>query len=252
VRSRGGRGVAHVLHTANERFRLVSAYLERDQEQLAQASVTKRTIRRWTQAFQEAQASCGSGYIGLLPNTSRRGNRQPKAPENSRTLLEAYIANHYETSRSAPAWEVYLAYPRECEARNILPLSDRTFYRYIKQRAGYEQTRKRQGAKAAYKSEPWHWELSHTTPRHGNRPFAVVHIDHTELDVMLVSSVTGRPLGKPWVMFLVDAYSRRLLAVYLTFDQPGYRSCMMTLRICVQSAGKYTSSQTPTPNDQGS
>jgi len=32
----------------------------------------------------------------------------------------------------------------------------------------------------------------------------------------------------------MDAFSRRLLAVYLTFDPPSYRSCMMTLRICVR------------------
>ncbi len=226
------------LHTANQRFRLVSAYLEQDQEQVRQAAVTERTIRRWARAFADAQASFGSGYVGLLPNTSRRGNRQSKAPEDSRTLLEAYIADHYETPREAPAWEVYLAYQRECETKHIAPLSDRTFYRHIKLRAGYEQTKKRQGAKAAYPEEPWHWELSQTTPRHGDRPFAVVHIDHTELDVILVSSVTGKPLGKPWVTFLVDAYSRRLLSVYLTFDPPSYRSCMMALRICVKRFGR--------------
>ncbi len=224
--------------TANERFRLVNAYLSHDEDQLRSASVTERTMRRWVRAFQTAQASCGSGYVGLLPNTSRRGNRRPKAPENSRMLLDTFIADHYETPRESPAWEVYLAYQRACEARNIVPLSARTFYRHIKLRAGYEQTKKRQGAKAAYSEEPWHWELTQTTPRHGNRPFAIVHIDHTELDVMLVSSVTGKPLGKPWVTFLVDAYARRLLAVYLTFDQPSYRSCMMTLRICVQRFGR--------------
>jgi putative transposase len=32
------------------------------------------------------------------------------------------------------------------------------------------------------------------------------------------SSSTGELLGKPWVTFMVDAYSRRLLAVYLTFE----------------------------------
>jgi len=39
------------LHTANERFRLVSAYLERDKEQLRHTPVTERTIRRWVQAY---------------------------------------------------------------------------------------------------------------------------------------------------------------------------------------------------------
>lgn len=226
------------LRIANERFRLVSAYQEQDWEQVRQAPVTVRTIRRWIRTFQAAQASWGSGYVGLLPQTSRRGNREPKAPEDSRTLLTTFITEHYETPREVPAWEVYLAYQRECEARHIPALSSRTFYRYLNQRAGYEQTKARQGAKAAYTEEPIHWELTQATPRHSNRPFAVVHLDHTELDVMLVSSVTGKPLGKPWATFLVDAYSRRLLAVYLTFDPPSYRSCMMALRICVKRFGR--------------
>jgi len=66
------------------------------------------------------------------------------------------------------------------------------------------------------------------------RPFEIGHIDHTQLDVELVCSRTGSNLGRPWATFLVDAYSRRLLAVYLTFDSPSYRSCLMALRICVQ------------------
>jgi putative transposase len=225
--------------TANERFRLVQAYLHHDEEQLRSAPVTERTLRRWARAFQEAQASYGSGYVGLLPRTAQRGNRQPKAPEDSRTLLDTFIADHFETPRQSPAWEVYLAYRRECEAKSIIPLSARTFYRHIKQRAGYEQTKKRQGAKAAYQEEPWIWELAEATPRHGNRPFAVVHFDHTQLDIEVCSSVTGKPLGKPWVTFLVDAFSRRLLAVYLTFDPPSYRSCMMALRICVKRFGRF-------------
>jgi hypothetical protein len=36
------------------------------------------------------------------------------------------------------------------------------------------------------------------------------------------------------VTLLVDAFSRRILAAYLTFDPPGYRSCMMVLRDCVR------------------
>ncbi len=227
------------LRAANERFRYVCAYLEHDEEQVRSAPVTQRTLRRWARSFQEAQVSFGSGYVGLLPRTSRRGNRQPKAPEDSRTLLDTFIATHFETPRESPASSVYLAYQRECEAKHIIPLSARTFYRHIKQRAGYEQTKKRQGAKAAYPEEPWHWELAQLTPRHGNRPFGVVHLDHTELDVVLVSSVTGKPLGKPWVTFLMDAFSRRLLAVYLTFDRPSYRSCMMALRICVKRFGRF-------------
>ena len=61
----------------------------------------------------------------------------------------------------------------------------------------------------------------------------ICHIDHTQLDIELVCSRTGRTLGRPWATLLIDATSRRILAIYLTFDEPSYRSCMMVLRICL-------------------
>jgi len=45
-------------------------------------------------------------------------------------------------------------------------------------------------------------------------------------------------LGRPWLTILTDAFSRRVLAFYLTFDAPSYRSCMMALRECVYRHGR--------------
>jgi len=59
-------------------------------------------------------------------------------------------------------------------------------------------------------------------------------VDHTELDIVLISSITGKPLGKPWATFLTGAYSRRILACYVTYDPPSYRSVMMVFRECVK------------------
>lgn len=109
----------------------------------------------------------------------------------------------------------------------------------VNRRPRYEQVKKRAGRRAAYPHEPMHLELSYTLPRHGDRPFEVVHIDHTELDVELVDSQTGHFFGRPWATFLTDAFSRRLLAVYLTFDEPSYRSAMMVLRECVHRYNRF-------------
>jgi len=53
---------------------------------------------------------------------------------------------------------------------------------------------------------------------------------HTELDIELVCLLTGRVLGRPWLTIMTDAFSRRFLGFYLTFDPPSYRSCMMVIR----------------------
>jgi hypothetical protein len=66
-----------------------------------------------------------------------------------------------------------------------------------------------------------------------------VDLAASPLDIELRSSSTGRLLGRPWLTLLIDAYSRRILALYLTFDAPSYRSCMMALRICVQRCARF-------------
>jgi len=50
----------------------------------------------------------------------------------------------------------------------------------------------------------------------------------------LLHSETLKNLGRCWVTFLTDAFSRSLLALYLSYDPPSYRSCMMVLRDCVR------------------
>ena len=57
VKSRMEEASPTDLRTGNERFRLVSAYLQHDEDQCQQATVTQRTLRRWARSFHEAQAA---------------------------------------------------------------------------------------------------------------------------------------------------------------------------------------------------
>ncbi|MEO1560062.1 MAG: TnsA endonuclease N-terminal domain-containing protein, partial [Cyanobacteria bacterium J06632_19] len=227
------------LKEANRKFNIVQAYFQKNTD--IYKDIKPRTLRRWVQQFRSSELEYGCGYVGLLPRTTTRGNRKPKAPSQSSELLNKFITEHFETPRQAPAASVYRAYVRACSSLNIQPLSNRTFYQRLKKRPIHEQTFKRKGAKAAYTTEPFVWELTKNTRPHGNRPFEIVHIDHTELDIELRSQATGRLLGRPWLTLLTDAYSRRILAVYLTFDSPSYRSCMMGLRILVQRFNRFPS-----------
>jgi len=100
------------LETANLRYQRLQAYLQR-QKELYQ-DIAPRTLSRWVKQFQLAEALYGCGYVGLLPKTSQRGNRTPKAPIEARELLDTFITEHFETPRQAPAASVYRAYQRAC------------------------------------------------------------------------------------------------------------------------------------------
>lgn len=197
-----------------------------------------RTIRHWLSKWREAERVHGCGYIGLLPRRWKSGNRNRKLPESTLAVLDEFIANDYETLKQKPKCEVYGALVRACEERSIITPSYKTFAQEVDRRPRQEQVKKRKGGRAAYQHEPFHWNLTLTTPRHGDRPFEIGHIDHTQLDIELLCSRTGHNLGRPWATFLSDAFSRRLPAVYLTFDPPSYRSCMMVLRECVRRYGR--------------
>lgn len=229
------------LQTANNRYQAIESYLHDNvliEEPLRTGLPPARSLRRWRAKYRAAQVACGCGYAGLLPDRRSQGNRNPKLPESSIKVMVDFIENDYETLKNKTASAVHGALAAACEERGVVTPSLKTFLLAVKARPQYEQSLNREGRRKAYSREPFYFELELTTQRHGDRPFEIVHVDHTELDVELVCSRTGRNLGRPWLTLLVDAFSRRILAVYITFDPPSYRSCMMALRICVLRHGR--------------
>lgn len=216
-----------------DKFKVVSDYLIR--KDYTEYKVPDRTIRDWKQKYEEGEMKYNSGFLGLVPKTKNKGNRLPKITEAQKELMEKVITKHYENSIRKNKLSVHKIYKGECKKKSINPVSYKTFCKYINMRPRYNLILAREGKRAAYQFEEFYWELDlKKTPRHGTRPFEIVHIDHTELDIQLVCSETGKNLGKPWVTFAVDAFSRRILAFYLTFDDPSYRSNMMVLREMVR------------------
>ncbi len=230
------------LATALFRNRVIhpEQYDDEEQERTTKerTAVPERTRQYWQQQYRKAELKYGSGFIGLLPRYRNCGGNRQIAPE-AITLIHQVLETHYDTVRRAPKRGAYGEYLKCSEERVLKPVSQWTFYLESKRHKPlYEQMLLREGTRAAYPFKDYTHEREKTIPRHGSYAWELAHIDHTELDLALCDSRTGQVLGKCWLTLLILAAPRRIVAFYLTFDPPSYRSCMMTLRLCVKRYGR--------------
>jgi transposase InsO family protein len=224
------------LRTAHWRHQILFATPEKNNPLVKNQA---RSVAYWLSDYRAAEIEFGIGFIGLIPNRNKtQGNHKQKCdPQAYALAIEAYD-EHWESDAQRSATVCYGFYLNECETQAVTPLSPKSFQKIISKRRSYEQSKKRVGEKAAYDEEPPYLVLEYTTPRHGNRPFHIGHCDHTPLPIRIRDKSGKYRLETIWLSLLIDAYSRKVLATYLSFDPPSYRSCMMLIRECVRKYGR--------------
>ncbi|MED2762091.1 DDE-type integrase/transposase/recombinase [Bacillus thuringiensis] len=192
-----------------------------------------KTIKRWKKSFDEAYNLYGNGFLGLISKKKYRGNRMEKIGSEVKELIKKVISNYYLSTKQMNKKAAYNILEEYC-IRDGLPCpSYVTFIKHIDNQSNYTKTLSRKGKRAAYQFQNWYLEAS--LPRHGDRPFEICHVDHTKLDIELIMNDTNQKItNRPYLTLLTDAYSRKVLAHYITFDPPSFRSNMMILRECVR------------------
>ena len=198
------------------------------------APVSDRTLRRWSARQHAAIANGGHEVLALVPRTSAKGNRTARLSDDQEHWLTHIINTKWISHEAKNFKACYRELLVLFESKGIRAPSYPTVIERIKAVEDARTLRTRHGKRMAYQLSEFVDVLYLDTPAHGSRPFQYVHIDHTQLDIELVSGRTGKPIGRPWLSFAVDAYSRRIVALYLTFDPPSYHSVMMTVRDMVQ------------------
>lgn len=204
------------------------------QSNTQQAPVSERTKRRWLARQTAALANGAHEVLALVPHTAARGNRTPRLTEHQLDMVQQVIDTKWRTHEAKNYKACYRELRVACDASGIKAPSYPTLIERIKAQETPLDLRTRHGKRMAYQLGEYVDVLYADTPVHGSRPFQYVHIDHTQLDIELISSRTGQPLGRPWFSLAVDAWSRRIVAFYLTFDPPSYHSVMMVTRDMVR------------------
>jgi len=201
---------------------------------LANVTNPNRSQRRHLKALAIAKLTGTDELVALVPRLRHRGNRIPRLDEAQEVAMQDVIREHYLTSAARNAKHTHLQLKVLCAERGIESPSYPTLIARIKGLSQETADKARHGNRVAYQNGEFVHILYADTPAHGSRFLQYVHMDHTELDIELISLKTGKCLGRPWLSLAIDAYTRRIVGMYLSFDPPSYRSNMMLLRDIVR------------------
>ena len=169
------------------------------------------TVYGWLGAYE------ASGRLTSLLPRDRKDKGTRRLPEQVEGLLSAVIEEEYLTTQRKSVTKVYEELRRRCLAAGVEAPHANTLRARIAELTEYKKLRHRAGRKTAdQKLSP----IEGAFPG-ANWPLAVVQIDHTKLDIILVDDIHRRAIGRPWITLAIDVFSRMIAGFYISFDPPG-------------------------------
>lgn len=182
------------------------------QEVARQHDLGQATLYRWIRSFE------ATGQLSqLIPNRPNGGEGKTRLQPELEALVRASIEEVYLTKQRYPLKRVYHDVTNRCLRHGLTVPHLNTVRDRVLAIRQEKVLRFRHGHKAADdKFRPHQGKFPGA-----DFPLAVVQIDHTPGDVILVDDETRMPLGKPWITMAIDVYSRMVVGFYVSFETPG-------------------------------
>lgn len=181
-------------------------------EQARAAGVHSSTIYRWIDAFERTGQTSA-----LLPAKKPGGKGRSRLSQETEAVLHATIEDFYLNKQRRSAEKTCQEVRRRCRNAGLKPPHPNTIRNRIAQVSEEMKLERREGRKKArekFKPIQGHFPGA-------DFPLAVVQIDHTPLDIILVDDMNRRPIGRPWITLAIDVFSRMVTGFYLSLDPPG-------------------------------
>jgi putative transposase len=178
------------------------------------------TIYRWMRAFKN------TGLLSALLS-DKPGWKSGKWRLNPEVeaIIKERIENYYLTDQRRTIANTTEEIQRLCVNAGLPKPHWETVNRRIVAIAERERFEKRHSKRAAKQI----FDPNEGTVPNAGWPLALVQIDHTPLPVMIVHDVTRRSIGRPYVTFCIDVYSRMITGMELTLEAPS----AMSAGLCV-------------------
>lgn len=215
---------------ANRRFQIIRPLLaasHRTREGVAEqgrmTNVHVTTVYRWIDAYER------SGRVSALLPTRRPGGRgKSRLPSEVEAIVKATVEDFYLNSQKRSSQKTCEEVIRRCRNAGVTPPHMNTVRNRIAQLSEEMKIERRiSPKKAREKFSP----IAGHFPG-ADFPLAVIQIDHTPLDIVLVDDTHRRPVGRPWITLAIDVFSRMVAGFYISFDPPG----ALSTGLCVAHA----------------
>lgn len=173
--------------------------------------VTTGTLYVWIATYE------GSGRLTSLLTRRRSDKGTTKLQEEVEAIIRAALEDTYLTRQRKTVAKVCEAVRQRCIAADLEPPHPNTVRNRVARLSESLRVKRRLGGKAAEQQ---------FSPNEGefpgaDWPLAIVQIDHTKVDIILVDDIHRLPIGRPWITLAIDIFSRMVCGFYISFDPPG-------------------------------
>jgi len=180
--------------------------------------LTERTVYSLIRKYRQS----GGLLSSLAPKPPSGGKGKARLPYVVETIISEAIRAEYLTRQKKRAAAVIRAVRERCTAAGVDAPATNTIRARVKAVKLEDAARRREGgvrSKAARRLKAAAGE----TPE-SPAPMAVLQIDHTPVDIILVDETYRKPLGRPYLTVAIDVYSRCVAGFLLSFDPPSATS----------------------------
>lgn len=184
----------------------------RDVQEIADLhGVHINTVYGWLRLYEP------EGLLSSLAPKRRSDAGTNRLSSEAEAILTSCIESEYLSKQRKSVSAVYTEVRRQCRKAGILCPHSNTVRNRINKLSGELILKRRASSEVVHSA----LHMNQGEFPHADYPLAVIQIDHTPLDIVLVDDHYRQPLDRPWITLAIDVYSRMVVGLYVSFDPPG-------------------------------
>jgi putative transposase len=190
---------------------------------------SRSTVYRWLENHRS------NGSISALLRKQRDDAGTSRLDERVEEIITKHINKSYLTTNRRSIASVAADIKEECSENGLPPPDPSTVRARINALDPKLVAEKRYGHK--YADENFN-PLKGSFPN-ANYPLAVVQIDHTPMDVIVVDEVWRKAIGRPYLTIALDVCSKMIVGFYISLDPPGAMATGQCISMAILGKEKF-------------